>query len=66
MAEPAPVIGVKELADSAIIIEVLAWCPNAQYAAARYFLNEQVKLALDGAGIDIPYPQLTVHMPEKQ
>jgi len=66
MADPAPVIGVKELADSAIIIEVLAWCPNAQYAAAKYYLNEQVKLALDGAGVEIPYPNMTVHISNQQ
>lgn len=64
--DPAPVIGVKELADSAIIIEALAWCANSEYVAAKYYLQEHVKVALDEAGIDIPFPQLTVHMAEKQ
>lgn len=63
--DPAPVIGVKDLDDSAVLIEALAWCANSDYNAARYYLKEQVKIELDKAGVDIPFPQVTVHMAEK-
>lgn len=66
ISEPAPVIGVKELGDNAVLIEVLAWCANSDYNTARYYIQEHVKAELDKVGVDIPFPQLTVHMADNK
>ncbi len=60
---------VQELADSGVKICVRCWASNADYWECRWRLTEQIKYALDGAGIAIPYPQLDVHVagqPQKQ
>lgn len=59
--ERNPGIGVSEHADSAVIIDALAWCRNDDYYAAKYYLLEEVKKQFDLAGIEIPFPQVTVH-----
>ena len=32
------------------------------YLTAKWFMNEQLKLRFDEAGIEIPYPQMDVHV----
>jgi small conductance mechanosensitive channel len=59
---PPTVIGVSDLADSAVMLDLKAWCNTAKYNDVKYFLEEQVKLAFDEAGITIPYPCLDVHL----
>lgn len=56
-----PAVGVASHGDSAVIIDALAWCSNDDYYNARYYLLEEVKKEFDEAGIEIPYPQVTVH-----
>ena len=56
-----PAIGVTEHADSAVIINAYVWCSNDDYYDARYYLMEGVKKAFDKEGIEIPFPQVTVH-----
>ena len=62
LKQPAPVVGVREHQDSAIVLDLKAWCKTDDYADVRYFLREQVKLAFDEANITIPYPQLDVRV----
>ena len=62
--EPAPIIGVAELADSSVNIDVMVWCDTSLYYDAKYYLLENLKKAFDREGIDIPYPQLVVHTGE--
>ena len=57
-----PCIGVSNNDDSAVVLDLLAWCRTEDYFETAYFLQEQVKLAFDEAGITIPYPHLTVQM----
>ena len=59
--DPAPTIGVASYDDSAIVIEVLAWCKTEDYYTAKYHLQEEVKKKFDENGIEIPYPQVVVH-----
>lgn len=62
-AEPAPEVVVTELAPSSVNLELRAWLADAhREAEVRAELLEQVKLALDEAGIEIPFPQRTVHV----
>ena len=53
---------VHELADSAVVLGIRAWVKNEEYWTTRWRLLEDIKLLLDENGIEIPYPQMTVHM----
>ena len=58
--EPEPLIGVANHGDSAIIMDVKAWCETDDYWDVKYFLEENVKIAFDENDIEIPYPQMDV------
>lgn len=60
--EPEPLIGVANHGDSAVILDVKVWCETDAYWDVKYFLEENVKLAFDEHGIEIPYPQIDVHI----
>ncbi|MGB5418886.1 mechanosensitive ion channel family protein [Algibacter sp.] len=56
LKEPVPTVNVSELADSSINFAVRPWCNAEDYWAVYFGITEEVKEALDKAGIDIPYP----------
>jgi small conductance mechanosensitive channel len=59
---PPEVLGIESLADSAVLIRtLLRTLPGEQWAAAREF-RRRLKARLDKEGIEIPYPQRTVHV----
>ena len=58
------VVFVDDLADSAVVIGARAWVKNEEFWPTRWRLLETIKLTLDEHGVEIPYPQLTVHMPK--
>ena len=62
LADPAPVIGVKEHAASSINIACLIWVDSNDYWDVFYYMQEQVKLAFDKKGISIPFNQLDIHI----
>ncbi len=53
---------VSELGDSQVVLGMRCYCENPKYWELRWRLLEHTKLALDEAGIEIPYPQVSVHM----
>lgn len=53
---------VSELADSSINLNLRCWCRNEDYWEAKWRITENVKYALDEAGIPIPFPQMDVHL----
>ena len=55
---------VHELADNAVVLGIRAWVKNEEYWETRWRLLEEIKILLDENGIDIPYPQMAVHMKE--
>lgn len=55
---------VDDLADSAVVLGVRAWVKNEEYWDTRWRMLEEIKLSLDENEIEIPYPQMTVHMSE--
>lgn len=59
------VVFVDDLADSAVVIGARAWVKNEEFWPAKWRLLETIKLTLDEHGVEIPYPQLTVHMPRE-
>ncbi|MBR2284073.1 MAG: mechanosensitive ion channel [Ruminococcus sp.] len=59
---PEPVVRMSAHKESSVAIDVLVWTANADYFTARYDIIEGVKAAFDEGGIEIPYPQLDVHI----
>lgn len=55
---------VRELADNAVVLGIRAWVKNEEYWTTRWRLLEEIKILLDENGIEIPYPQMAVHMKE--
>lgn len=55
---------VHELAESAVVLGIRAWVKNEEYWETRWRLLEEIKILLDENGIEIPYPQIAVHMKE--
>lgn len=62
LKDPAPFIGVSELADSAVNLVVRPYSAPEDYWDVYFTIYEEGKIALDNAGIVIPFPQMTVHM----
>ncbi|MEM6819037.1 MAG: mechanosensitive ion channel domain-containing protein [Pseudomonadota bacterium] len=55
-------IEVSELADSSVNFVVRPWVKTSDYWPTRFALTKNIKLALDEAGISIPFPQREVTM----
>ena len=64
--DPAPGIGVRKQDDSAVVLDLLAWCRTEDYFKAGYYLQEEVKKAFDREGIEIPFPQMEVSIKEEK
>jgi len=62
LKDPAPVIAVSELADSSINLLVRPWVNSADYWAVKWDTTETVKKRFDEEGIEIPFPQMDVHL----
>ncbi|MDC6384864.1 mechanosensitive ion channel family protein [Flagellimonas taeanensis] len=56
LQEPAPSVNVLELADSSVNFAVRPYCKPEDYWDVYFATYENCKLALDAAGIEIPYP----------
>jgi small conductance mechanosensitive channel len=56
LKDPAPAVTVLELADSSVNFAVRPWCNTEDYWDVYFDVTENVKMALDKAGIEIPYP----------
>ncbi|GGB48358.1 mechanosensitive ion channel family protein [Shewanella inventionis] len=64
LKDPGYTIGLAELADSSINFVVRPWVSTADYWPVRFELLEQIKNALDAANIEIPFPQMDLHVKE--
>ncbi|MEH6595150.1 MAG: mechanosensitive ion channel domain-containing protein [Colwellia polaris] len=60
------VIGVQELAESSVNFVVRPWVSSGDYWPLHRDLLEKIKVALDDAGIEIPYPQLSLHLRKEE
>jgi small conductance mechanosensitive channel len=56
LQEPAPSVNVSALADSSVNFAVRPWSTPENYWNVYFSVTEEVKLALDKEGIEIPYP----------
>lgn len=62
LAEPAPALWVSNLGESSVDLAVRPWVKTADYWAVRSDLLRNIKQALEAAGIEIPFPQRSIHM----
>lgn len=62
LKDPDMTIGVLTLADSSINFVVRPWCKTADYWAVYFDSMQAIKEALDANGIEIPFPQMDVHL----
>lgn len=62
LKNPAPFVGVVELADSSVNLAVRPYSNPNDYWDVYFDVYETGKEALDAANISIPFPQVDVHM----
>ena len=62
LKDPAPFVGVVELADSSVNLAVRPHSTPEDYWDVFFDINEQMKVALDEHQIAIPFPQRDVHL----
>lgn len=62
LAEPAPFVGVSELADSSINFVVRPWTKSSDFWQFKCDFQKAVKQRFDAEGISIPFPQRDLHV----
>ena len=62
---PAPSIVVSELADSSVNIASRAWTKTSDYWTVFHAVMETIKNKFDECGIEVPYPQIDIHVDNK-
>ncbi|PIF02556.1 MAG: mechanosensitive ion channel protein MscS [Paludibacter sp.] len=62
LKDPAIFIAVSELGDSSVNFTVRGWVKSADYWGVFFDMNEKVYNAFNKSGINIPFPQMDVHL----
>jgi small conductance mechanosensitive channel len=65
LKDPAPFVRLGKLNDSSLDFTVRVWAKTGDYWAVYFDLTEQVKTEFDKNKINIPYPQMDVHLINK-
>lgn len=60
--EMPPFVRLTEYKDSAITFTLRAWTKTEHYEEFKFNIVEEIKKTFDRRGINIPYPQLDVHI----
>ena len=63
--DPEPFVAVSELADSSVNFAVRVWVDSADYWGVFFDMNEKVYNTFGTKGLNIPYPQMDVHVHNK-
>lgn len=62
LEDPAPGVIVSELGDSSVNLSIRAWANTEDYWDVLFDLRKQIFGTYTKEGIEIPYPQMDVHM----
>ena len=62
LKEPPVFIGVSELADSSVNLTVRAWVKGTDYWDVFFDMNKKIYETFTKEGLNIPYPQMDVHL----
>ena len=65
LKDPAVFIALGEMADSSVNLTVRVWVNAADYWGVFFDTNEKVYHAFNAGGINIPFPQMDVHVHNK-
>jgi small conductance mechanosensitive channel len=60
LADPAPQVMVRELADSSVNLQLRAWTTTGDFWDVWWDVKKKVKEAVEEAGLTIPFPQRDV------
>ena len=60
--EPGQGVVVDNLGDSSVDINTRPFCKSEHYWDTKFYMQENVKKAFDREGINIPFPNMEVHM----
>ncbi|MBP2133769.1 small-conductance mechanosensitive channel [Methanomicrobium sp. W14] len=63
--EPAPIVRFKEMADSSIVLQLRVWVDTDDYYPVKSDVLKMLFEKLTETGINIPFPQVDVHMKEQ-
>ncbi len=66
LVNPAPEAFVEEYADSSVNIKLRCWAPPQAWFATKVDLQTRLKKVLEEAGIEIPFPQLDLHLVDQR
>lgn len=62
LKDPAPTVGVSNLAESSVQLFARGWVNTSNFAAAKSALLEKIKVTLDEHNIEIPFNTLDVNL----
>lgn len=62
LQDPAPEVLISGHGDNSVNVKLRVWVASENYWAVYFSMFEDVKKAFDQFGIQIPFPQLDVHM----
>ena len=62
LKDPAPFLGLSELADSSVNFAVKGWVDSPDYWAVFFEMNEKVYTRFPDYNLNIPFPQMDVHV----
>lgn len=62
LKDPAPSVVVRDLMDNSVDFAMRGWTLTGDWWATRCALIEQIKLVFDEEGIEMPFPQRSVHI----
>ena len=65
LEEPVPLIAVNKLESSSVELVIRCWTRKDVFWDIYFDINEQIYNAFNAANINIPFPQMTVHMANK-
>ena len=65
LKDPPYFIALHSLGDSSVNIVVRAWTPSSEYWDVYFDLNEKVYKTFAEKGINIPFPQMDVHLSQE-
>jgi small conductance mechanosensitive channel len=66
LKDPSPAILMSELADSSVNFSVRLWVNASNYWPVNFDMNEKIFEIFNANGINIPYPQMDVHINQNQ
>lgn len=62
VADKDPAVVLLGLGASSVDWSVRVWAPTSDYLAVKQALLREIKVRLDAAGMEIPFPQMDVHV----